>query len=425
MPMLAMLLKRLVKIFTSLRLTVILLAFAIVLVFVGTLAQVDEGLYNAQARYFRQWLIFGLDLFGHKIPLILPGGYLIGTMLLLNLVCAHIYRFQLSIKKIGIQLAHAGVILLLLGQLTTDMLAHESQISFAEGQTKSFAESPLNYELVFTSANGANSEQVVAIPGKLLARGGEIQSQNLPFTIRVKSYWKNSEPQFRAPMMQNGPPLTTNGVALDFDFHPAAEVKTMDDKNVPTAEIEIADANGSLGDWIVSDWTADDTMISALRQSYEQQLGADMAQKIVADLTHPQFIFAGGKKFTFALRPQRIYFPFSLTLLKATHTVYEGTDIPKDFRSRVQLQNPQTGENREVEISMNHPLRYDGLTFYQYQMDAGEAAAQAGRVPSSVLQVVHNPSWLTPYIGCAMVAAGLVTQFMFHLVGFISKRKTK
>src|ERR1700722_18936757 len=139
-PMLAVLLKRLIKIFTSLRLTVILLAFAIVLVFIGTLAQVDEGLYNAQARYFRQWVVFGLDLFGRKIPLILPGGYLIGTMLLMNLVAAHIYRFQLSTKKIGIQLTHLGVILLLVGQLVTDMFAHETQMHFVEGQTKSYSE---------------------------------------------------------------------------------------------------------------------------------------------------------------------------------------------------------------------------------------------------------------------------------------------
>jgi len=40
------------------------------------------------------------------------------------------------------------------------------------------------------------------------------------------------------------------------------------------------------------------------------------------------------------------------------------------------------------------------------------------------LQVVRNPSWLTPYAGCIMVAAGLVTQFMIHLVGFVSRRKT-
>jgi hypothetical protein len=355
----------------------------------------------------------------------LPGGYLIGTMLLINLVCAHIYRFQLSVKKIGIQLAHTGVILLLVGQLATDMLARESQISFAEGQTKSYAESPSNYELIFMSDNGANSEQVVAIPEKSLARGGEIQSQNLPFTIRMKSFWKNSESQFRAPMMQNVPPLTTNGVALNFDFHSVPEVKTMDDKNVPTAEIEIVGSDGSLGDWVVSDWTSDAAMVAALRQSYAQQLGPQMTEKIVGDLTQPQFVFADGKKFTFELRPQRIIFPFSLELLKATHTVYEGTDIPKDFRSLVQLRNPQSGENRQVEISMNHPLRYAGLTFYQYQMTAGEEVERAGETPSSVLQVVHNPSWLTPYIGCALVGAGLVTQFMFHLVGFVSKRKAK
>ncbi|HUZ05948.1 MAG TPA: cytochrome c biogenesis protein ResB [Candidatus Paceibacterota bacterium] len=420
-----MLFKRLIKIFTSLRLTVILLAFAIVLVFVGTLAQVDEGLYQAQARYFRQWIIFGMDLFGYKIPIVFPGGYLIGTMLLVNLVCAHIYRFQFSVRKIGIMLAHAGVILLLVGQLVTDMFAHESQISFAEGQTKSVAESPRSYELTFTSDAGPNEEQIVAIPGKLLARGGDIQNQNLPFTIRVKNYWKNSEAQFRAPMMQNTPPLATNGVALNFDFHPAPDVKTMDDRNVPTAEIELTGPNGSLGDWVVSDWMSDGEMVGALQQSYAQQLGAQMTQKIIADLTQPQSVFAGGKQYTFALQPQLVHFPFSLKLLKATHTVYEGTDIPKDFRSLVQLQNPKTGESRQVEISMNHPLRYDGLTFYQYQMTAGEAVQRAGVTPSSVLQVVRNPSWLTPYIGCAMVAAGLVTQFMFHLVGFVSKRKKK
>jgi hypothetical protein len=394
-------------------------------VFLGTLAQVDEGLYNAQARYFRQWIIFGLDLFGRKIPLILPGGYLIGTMLLLNLVAAHIYRFQLSTKKIGIQLTHLGVILLLVGQLVTDMKSRETQIRFVEGETKSYSESPRNYELIFTSDDGANGEQVVAIPDKLLTRGGEMKIDDLPFTIRVKSFWKNSEPTFRAPMMQNAPPLTTNGVAANFDFRPAAETKTTDDKNVPTALIEIIGANGSLGDWIVSDWTTDDEMIRALEQGYAQQMGADMTTKIVARLVEPQSIFADGKKFTFALRPARVYHPFSLTLLKATHSIYPGTDIPKDFRSRVRLQNPQTGENREVEIYMNAPLRYAGLTFYQYQMTAGEAAQQAGVLPSSVLQVVRNPAWLTPYLGCALVAAGLVTQFMFHLVGFISKRKMK
>jgi len=39
------------------------------------------------------------------------------------------------------------------------------------------------------------------------------------------------------------------------------------------------------------------------------------------------------------------------------------------------------------------------------------------------LQVVHNPSWLTPYLACALVGGGLVVQFMIHLVGFATKSK--
>ena len=420
-----MLLDRFTKFITSLRLTVVLLAFGILLVFIGTVAQVDEGLYNAQTRYFHQWLVFGPNLFGKKLPVIIPGGYLLGTMLLLNLVAAHIHRFQLTKKKIGIQLAHSGVILLLVGQLLTDMLASESQIRLVEGETKTYSVSGQHFELVFTTGAGAGRETVIAIPDTLLARGGEVKNENLPLTIRVKKFLKNSEPAFRAPMMKNAPPLTTNGLANSFDFNPAAEVKTMDERNVPTALIELAGASGSLGDWVVSGWVGDETMIEVLGSSYAKTAGPQMAQSIVARMKAPQAVTVGGKKFTFVMRPQRVYHPFAMTLLKATHTVYPGTDIPKDFRSRVQIANAQSGENREVEIYMNNPLRYAGLTFYQYQMGAGEEVRAAGQLATSTLQVVHNPSWITPYLGCILVALGLIVQFMYHLVGFISKRSAR
>jgi hypothetical protein len=423
-----MLIKQFVNFFKSLKLTVTLLAFSIVLVFVGTLAQADDGLYAAQAHYFKT--IFaglslyplqftGMTLFGHKIPLILPGGYLLGILLLVNLVVAHIYRFQFTTKKIGIQLAHAGVILLLVGQLATDMLAREMQMHFDEGETRNYADSSMQYELVFVADGVAT-----AIPTKLLRAGNGLKIDSLPFDIRVKSFWKNSDVNFRAPMLQNTPPLTTNGIAANFDFKPAEAVKAMDQRNIPTAVLDFSTPSGSLGTWVASDWAGDAALVEAVRNSY-LQMGADLAQKIAGQLVAPQTIEAGGKQFTFTMRPARTQFSFSLTLLKATHTVYPGTDIPKDFRSRVRIDNPRTGERREVEISMNHPLRYDGLTFYQYQMDAGQTAQMAGRTPTSVLQVVRNPSWLTPYIGCAMVGAGLLIQFLQHLVGFVSKRKSK
>jgi hypothetical protein len=415
-----MFIKKTVAIVTSLRLTCVLLAFSIVLVFIGTLAQVDEGLYAAQAHYFKQWVVLGANVFGHKIPLILPGGYLIGTLLLVNLIAAHLYRFRLTTKKIGIQLAHAGVILLLLGQLTTDMLSREMQMQFAEGQTRNYSESATDYELIFL-----NNGEVTAIPARLLKPGTELKIDSLPFAIRVKSYWKNSDLSFRAPMMQNGPPVAKNGVAQDFDFRTLPDVKTTDEKNIPTTIVELIGPNGSLGDWAVSDWGGDPALVENVQNSYAQQLGGDMAHQIASQLATPQAIELNDQKFTFVMRPTRTYHPFTLTLLKATHTVYTGTDIPKDFRSRVLLDNPKTSEKREVEISMNHPLRYEGLTFYQYQMDAGQVAQQAGRVATSVLSVVRNPSWLTPYIGCAMVGAGLLIQFLSHLVAFVSKRSAK
>ena len=58
-------------------------------------------------------------------------------------------------------------------------------------------------------------------------------------------------------------------------------------------------------------------------------------------------------------------------------------------------------------------------------MGAGEEVRAAGQLANSTLQVVHNPGWITPYLGCILVASGLVVQFMYHLVGFISKRKTQ
>ncbi len=417
--------RRLWKILISLRLTAVLLALSILLVFVGTVAQADEGLYGAQARYFKHWFVFGISFFGYHLPIPLPGGYLLGTALLINLVAAHIQRFQWTWKKIGIHLAHAGIILLLVGQLVTDLLSRETQLHFYEGETKNYSESGRDYELAFVSDAGNDTEEVVAFPERSLTGGQEIRHEKLPFAVRIKELWRNSEPSFRAPMQQNAPPLTTNGIAQHFDFRAAARSKTMDEKDVPTALLEIIGPDHSLGDWVVSGWAGDEGLVSAIRTSYARRMNSgQMADAIASRLSQSQTVGVGGKAYSLTLRPVRSYKPFSLTLLKATHTTYPGRpDIPKDFRSRVRLQNPETGENRELEIYMNTPLRYGGLTFYQYQMAAGEMAQQVGATPSSTLQVVRNPAWLTPYAGCIIVAAGLTFQFMFHLVGFLSKRR--
>ena len=98
---------------TSLKLTIFCLACAMVLVFIGTLDQVHIGIYEAENRYFRSLFLFWTPPNTQlRIPWF-PGGYIVGPLLLINLIAAHLARFKLSWKKAGILFLHSGLILLL------------------------------------------------------------------------------------------------------------------------------------------------------------------------------------------------------------------------------------------------------------------------------------------------------------------------
>ena len=160
-----------------------------------------------------------------------------------------------------------------------------------------------------------------------------------------------------------------------------------DERDVPAAAIEILPKDGgSLGTWLISD-----------------ALGA------------PQTFSCGGRQWMIAMRTARHYKPYSVTLQKFTHGRYAGTEIPKNFASRVTLIDPERNVNRDVLIYMNHPLRYRGETFYQAGFEKDDSA--------TILQVVRNPSFIAPYVACVIVAAGLLVQFGIHLVGFARKRR--
>ena len=86
---------------------------ALVLVFWGTLAQVNLGLYKAQNEFFRSFLIYWQPAgSGLKIP-VFPGGYLVGGVLVLNLIASQIRRFSFTASKAGLWMVHVGLILLL------------------------------------------------------------------------------------------------------------------------------------------------------------------------------------------------------------------------------------------------------------------------------------------------------------------------
>ena len=78
---------------------------------------------------------------------------------------------------------------------------------------------------------------------------------------------------------------------------------------------------------------------------------------VSAYLTGPQVFTYSGRQYQLSLRLVRFYKPFNIHLVEFKHDKYLGTDIPKNFSSRVRLQRPDTGEDREVLIYMNNPLQ--------------------------------------------------------------------
>src|SRR6266481_4446476 len=159
---------QLVKPLTSLKLTVFCLACAMILVFLGTLDQVNIGVYEAENRYFKSFFLYftppGTTL---KIPWF-PSGYLVGGLLLVNLIAAHLARFKMSWKKSGILVLHSGVILLLLGQLFTSLFQVESQIRLNQGETKNYSVSYYDDELALIDTSAAGFDQVISIPATQL-----------------------------------------------------------------------------------------------------------------------------------------------------------------------------------------------------------------------------------------------------------------
>jgi len=403
-----MLLDRLIRFFTSMRLTVACLALGMVVVFLGTMAQGPLGLYLAQEKFFKSFFVSGPAMVaaikqalqmiriyvqpssaaevinGSNFP-VFPGGYLIGGVLLINLVASHFKRFSFTRDKAGIWLVHFGLILLLLGQLGTDMLSRESTLHLREGQAKNYSESDRQAELAIIDTTERDADKVVAVPQPLLMQRGEITDSELPFTVRIKHFYVNSLVENRGTN-NTSPPPANQGIGTRAVVTELPRVTVTDRRNVPSAVIEIATPQGSLGTWLVSEY-----------------------------IEGPQTFTYDNRSYQMILRPRRYYQPFTLQLLQFRHDVYPGTEIPKNFSSRVRLERPSTGEDREVLIYMNNPLRYAGETFYQASYDEDNRG--------TILQVVRNPSWLTPYFSCILVGVGLVVQFMTHLLGFSFKRR--
>ena len=130
--------------------------------------------------------------------------------------------------------------------------------------------------------------------------------------------------------------------------------------------------------------------------------------------SHPKWFSWGSQSWEIALRFQRYYYPFEIELIDFKHDKYPGTEIPFNYSSQVMAHHHDRTKNQAALIYMNHPLRYQGLTFYQ--------ASFANKDTTSIFQVVRNPGWLLPYISVLLMGLGMSVQFAMHFFKFLRKR---
>jgi hypothetical protein len=377
------LLVRFWNLLASLQVTIIALGLLMALVVLCTLAQTELGTFGAVNTYMRSLLVWR-RLSGLPFPVpLFPGGTLVGLVLVANLSAALVNRFEFSARKLGLWVVHAGLILLVAGEFATGAFQVDTRMAIEVGQTVNYLESYRQMELAVTDLTDPAHDVVYGVPDSLLRERRPLALPGTPLTLNVKAFYPNA---VLAPRTESDPPSpATMGVGAGVKITEAPPVTSENEVNLTSALVEPVADGHSYGTWLVS-----------------------------AGLGAPQSFIHEGRTYGLSIRARRYNLPFSLTLKKFSHDIYPGTDIPKNFSSLVHLSNPTLGEQRDVLIYMNQPLRYQGKTFYQASYGKGDTL--------SVLQVVSNPGWMLPYISCALITAGLLLHFGITLFKALKRR---
>ncbi len=301
-------------------------------------------------------------------------------------------------RKAGIVVIHAGLLLLMIGELYTTYSAAEQRLFFYEGDTTQHTVDVNAVEVAFLSeTNEEQRQDVITIPASRLGTDGIVDVEGSPFRLEIINYYPNTQLFSVKP----GDPTVPGAVGLARFV--SAQQKTEvtgvggSEVNSASAYVRVLDRNDNdLGTYLISQQLYDDN-------DFELDT-----------------IEADGETWQIALRFRHIYKPYSVTLNSTSRVNYTGTDIPQAYSSNFRITDPDNNVDAIKEVSMNNPLRYNNETFYQSGHDTHPASGKK----YSVLQVVRNTGWMIPYVSCAMVGIGLLLHFLGTFVGFVEKLST-
>lgn len=327
-----------------------------IIMILGTVAQRYIGLHEAEKLFFTSWVIW----IG---PLPVPGMYPLIGIIALGL-CAKLALYSPWCKaQAGIIIAHAGVLLLLLGGLLTALTSEEGFIMLREGEmTRSVADYHAR-ELAIIK----NNVSLLQVPLAALHDGLELHHEAIPFALRIESFCRNCTPSARAEQDPHYKDLAAKLIMTPAPLQP------QDEDNQAGVMVAVSGVDA-------------------------QQDGVYLSHEV---MPRKPSIVVGDDTFSIALRKVPRDLPFEVTLNHLSKQTHPGTDMAREYQSDITVKE-QSGITWPASIRMNEPLRTHGYTLYQSSFVETQGAK------FSVLAVVKNKGWLFPYMSSMLIAIGLI-----------------
>ncbi|MDA1043970.1 MAG: cytochrome c biogenesis protein ResB [Verrucomicrobia bacterium] len=377
---------RIVRFLASYAFAVVILSFLLVLTFLGTLEQVDHGLYAVQKKYFDSLFLIH-QLFG-RLPILLPGVYLLMSLLFVNLTVGGIIRVRRSWRHPGTLIMHGGILVLLLGGFVAHHFSTSGNMQLYEGRSSNEFTSYYDWVIELRQRDEQGGTTVYSIGPNTLKhlRPGEERNFHhdaLPFDVNVAGYAINSRPR---PSGGNSAFVSVDGFYLQsLPRDPEAEA------NVAGAYVTLTEKGGGA--------------------SHEA---------IVWGFEFAPFVTTiGGTSWSVGMVRQKWELPFTILLDDFTVEMHPNTGIAKVFLSDVTKIEGRSQE--KIKITMNEPFRYKGYTLFQSTW--GPSNAEPGTPLYSGFSVVSNPADHWPLVSCIIVAIGMLIHFLQRLFVHLRTRE--
>ena len=367
--------KQLIKFISSPKVFSYTVVWLIVIVFFGTIAQKDVGLYASQVKYFSSYYF----LFAGFLPL--PGGRITIIIMTVNLASSLFKKSLWKMKKLGIIIVHIGGLLLLIGGGITAKFSAEGNMVIGEGERSDHVDDYHDMELAFVNTSLEDSLEYTIFDAPLLGEGKRIQYDELGIQIDIIDHIKNVRIESRISPADS----IYKGFLNGFVIIPKQPDKE-NTQNRPGLIFKI-EGTGKETDGIY---------------------GAFLGQRV------PDTFEIGGELFFTEFRKKRTYLPFAIELLDFKKVMHPGTNVAKSFSSEVNLIENKIP--RRVLIQMNEPLRHRGYTFYQASFVDGLDKE------TTVLATVKNYGRMFPYISSIIMSIGLLIHLLINLPKMLKKR---